>query len=417
MLDTPKANRLHISFFGRRNAGKSSLVNILTNQSISLVSNTPGTTTDPVFKAMELLPLGPVVMVDTAGLDDEGYLGELRIKKSKEIMDKTDLAILVISPISNNDKLKNISIDELKLDLSMEKQWILDLKEKNIPIIGVINKCDLLYDLDIVNLKELTSLNIPLIKVSSKNKENIGLLKEYIAKYAPTDFELPTIVGDIIKKQAKVILVAPQDIQAPKGRLILPQVQIIRDLLDNDAMALTVKDTELENLLSLLSEKPDLIITDSQIFNKVNKIISKDIPLTSFSILMARYKGDLSMFVEGAKMIDILKPNDKVLIAEACTHHALKGDIAREKIPTWLKNKVGNNLDIHNISGVDFPQNLKDYKLIIHCGSCMFTRKQLMSRLIKAEAYNVPITNFGLAIAQMNGILDRCTEMFPEIHK
>ncbi|SHF16156.1 [FeFe] hydrogenase H-cluster maturation GTPase HydF [Clostridium fallax] len=416
MLDTPRANRLHIAFFGKRNAGKSSLVNTLTNQSISLVSNTPGTTTDPVFKSMELLPLGPVVIVDTAGLDDEGALGNLRIKKTKEVMDRTDLAVLVISPTMGESN--NISsINDLDIDLKREVEWIKDLKERNIPIIGVINKSDLLNKVNIINSKEIQNLNIPIIEVSCKNKENLSLLKEYIVNYAPSDFERPTIVGDIINKKAKVILVAPQDIQAPKGRLILPQVQVIRDLLDNDAMALTVKDTELELLLSTLNEKPDLIITDSQIFKKINKIVPDDIPLTSFSILMARYKGDLSAFVKGARAIDKLKPNDKVLIAEACTHHALKGDIAREKIPLWLKEKVGNSLIIDNISGIDFPDNLKEYKLIIQCGSCMFTRKQLMSRLIKAEASNVSITNFGVAIAKLNGILERTVKMFPEAKK
>lgn len=396
MIDTPKANRLHIAVFGKRNAGKSSLVNALTNQSLSLVSDTPGTTTDPVGKAMELLPLGPVMIIDTAGLDDEGALGELRVKKTKEVMDKTDLALLVFTP-------ENI-------DYTLEKQWFNELKERNIPIIGVLNKVDLKED----SLEKLSEeFPIPFVKISAKDKKNIGDLKDAIAKYAPTDFELPTIVGDILKPKARVVLVAPQDLQAPKGRLILPQVQVIRDILDNGAMALTVKDTELKDLLASLKEKPDLIITDSQIFKKVNTLVPKDVPLTSFSILMARYKGSLEMFVKGAKAIDSLKEGDKVLIAEACTHHALKGDIAREKLPTWLQEKTGCNLDIQVNSGIDFPENLETYKLIVHCGSCMFNRKQLMSRLIKAESLGVPITNFGIAIAHLNGILPRVTSMFP----
>ncbi len=400
MLDTPRANRLHISFFGKRNAGKSSLVNTLTNQSISLVSDTPGTTTDPVFKSMELLPLGPVVIIDTAGLDDEGSLGKLRIKKTEEVMDKTDLAILLFTGETTN--------------FSKEKLWYDTLKEKKIPVIGVINKIDT-YPLDENSLRN--DFPIDFVRVSATNKHNITEFKQAIIRNAPIDFENITLVGDILKPKAKVILVAPQDIQAPKGRLILPQVQIIRDLLDNDAMALTVKDSELPNILSILNEKPDLVITDSQIFKKVNSIIPSDVPLTSFSILMARYKGNLDMFVKGAKTIDSLKPGDKILIAEACTHHALKGDIAREKLPTWLEEKVGGNLNFVNLTGVDFPENLNDFKLIIHCGSCMFTRKQLMSRLVKSEDSNIPITNFGTAIAHINGILDRVTSMFPEINK
>lgn len=399
MIDTPRANRMHIAFFGKRNAGKSSLVNTLTNQSISLVSDTPGTTTDPVFKSMELLPLGPVVIIDTAGLDDVGELGQLRIKKTKDIMDRTDLAILLFTGEDTN--------------FSMEKQWYEELKERKIPVIGVINKIDV-YDLNEDNLKK--DFPIDFVKVSALNKKNIGVFKEAIISNAPTDFELPTIVGDILKPKARVILVAPQDIQAPKGRLILPQVQIIRDLLDYDTMALTVKDSELVDILDSLKQKPALVITDSQIFKKVNKIIPSDVPLTSFSILMARYKGNLEMFVKGAKALDNLKPGDRILIAEACTHHALKGDIAREKLPSWIKEKICNDIEIVNITGIDFPKNLKDYKVIIHCGSCMFTRKQLMSRLVKAEAEGVPITNFGTAIAHLNGILNRVTSMFPEVN-
>ncbi|ERK28836.1 [FeFe] hydrogenase H-cluster maturation GTPase HydF [Clostridium intestinale] len=397
MLDTPKANRLHISFFGKRNAGKSSLVNALTNQDIALVSDTPGTTTDPVFKAMELLPLGPVMIVDTAGLDDEGALGELRIKKTFDIMDRTDLAILVFTGEST--------------DFSMEMKWKEELTKRNIPIIGVINKIDQ-FSLDEASLK--SDFDIPFVSLSAKEKKNIGSFKQAIIDVAPTDFELTAIVGDILRPKARVVLVAPQDIQAPKGRLILPQVQIIRDILDYDGMALTVKDTELIDVLEDLKCAPDLVITDSQMFDKVSKIVPEDIPLTSFSILMARYKGDLATFVRGARAMDSLKPGDKVLIAEACTHHALKGDIAREKLPIWIKEKYGD-VEFVNLTGVDFPEDLKEFKLIIQCGSCMFTRKQLMSRLIKAEADDMPITNFGTAIAHLNGILDRVVSMFPEV--
>lgn len=398
MFNTPKANRLHIAVFGKRNAGKSSLVNALTNQNLSLVSETPGTTTDPVGKAMELLPLGPVMIIDTAGLDDIGVLGELRIQKTREVMDKTDLALLLFTADCK--------------DYTLETDWYKELTNKNIPVIGVINKIDL-EEIPLESLR--SSFPIPFVSISAKEKRHIGDLKEAIVKYAPTDFELPTILGDIIKAKDKVIVIAPQDIQAPKGRLILPQVQVIRDLLDNGAMALTVKDTELEEILASLKDKPDLVITDSQIFKKVNAMIPADIALTSFSILMARYKGNLELFVEGAKAIDSLKEGDKVLIAEACTHHALKNDIAREKLPKWLQETANCNLQIHVSTGADFPEDLESYKLVVHCGACMFNRKQLMSRLIKCEALGVPITNFGTAIAKINGILERVTCMFPEI--
>ncbi|MCQ1531769.1 [FeFe] hydrogenase H-cluster maturation GTPase HydF [Lutispora saccharofermentans] len=399
MQDTPKANRLHIAVFGRRNAGKSSLINAITGQSLALVSPVAGTTTDPVYKAMELLPLGPVMLIDTAGLDDEGEIGRLRTEKSIKVMDSADLALLVFDPLSG--------------DASMEELWFGDLKAKNIPTIGVINKIDMLgqgHGIDAeARLKE--SFDIPFVSVSAKEKSNIDGLLEAIIQYAPTDFERSTIVGDIIGEKALVLLVAPQDIQAPKGRLILPQVQVMRDLLDHNAQIMTVKDSELKNALESLSRKPDLVITDSQVFKKVNEIIPEDIPLTSFSILMSRYKGDLGMLVEGARAIDHLEPGDKVLISEACTHHALKNDIAREKIPAWLSARAGGPLEIKVASGGDFPDDLSSYKLIVHCGSCMINGRQFMSRLYKAKAAGVPITNFGTAIAHLNGILERVTEM------
>ncbi|MBR9648135.1 [FeFe] hydrogenase H-cluster maturation GTPase HydF [Clostridium tyrobutyricum] len=399
MQDTPKANRLHIALFGRRNAGKSSLINSITGQDIALVSEFLGTTTDPVYKAMELPPIGPVVIIDTAGLDDTGTLGELRIKKTKEVMDKTDLAILVFT--------------QENLDLTLEKNWYSKLKECKIPTIGVLNK----IDNDRIDIDETLKLlkkqfPIPFIKVSAKMNKNIGTLKEAIQVTAPTDFEKETIVGDILSPKSKVILVAPQDLEAPKGRLILPQVQVIRDVLDHGCLALTVKDSELSDMLACLKDDPDLVITDSQVFGKVNKILPEHIPLTSFSILMARYKGDLKILVNGAKAIDKLKPGDKVLIAEACTHHALKNDIGRDKIPRWLKNKVGGNLDVTVKAGVDFPEDLTPYNIIIHCGSCMFNRKQFITRLIRAQSQNIPITNYGITIAYLNGILDKVTNMF-----
>lgn len=395
MLDTPKANRLHIGVFGRRNAGKSSLVNALTSQNLSVVSDIAGTTTDPVFKAMELLPIGPVMIIDTAGLDDEGALGELRIEKTLDVMDKTDIALLLFTGNSN--------------DFSMESAWLNELNKRNVPVIGAINKIDL-YELNEDDLKK--EFNIPFASISAESKINISGLKEAIIENAPLDFERESIVGDILNPKDMVIVVAPQDIQAPKGRLILPQVQVIRDILDHDAMALTVKTTELKDILISLSKKPDLVITDSQVFKEVNSMLDPSIPLTSFSILMARYKGDINMFTAGANAIEDLMPGDKILIAEGCTHHALKGDIAREKLPSWIEQKVGAKLQIEVKSGNDFPQDLTEYKLVVHCGSCMFTRKQLLSRLSRCKEQNVPITNFGVCIAKLNGILDKVTKMF-----
>jgi [FeFe] hydrogenase H-cluster maturation GTPase HydF len=395
MIETPKANRLHISIFGRRNVGKSSLINAITGQDVAVVSDYAGTTTDPVYKTMELLPLGPVVIIDTAGLDDEGDLGELRIKKTKEVMDKTDLALLVFA--NNNHSF------------SLEREWFDELRSRNIPVIGVINKIDE-SDMDLGLLTE--EFDITLIKVSAKNKVNIGKLKEEIQINAPTDFERATIIGDIIKSKDTILLIAPQDIQAPKGRLILPQVQVIRDVLDNNALALTVKDSELEDALRVLNKKPELVITDSQVFAKVNSILPEDIPLTSFSILMARYKGELEIFVKGAKTIDKIKPGDRILIAESCTHHALTGDIAREKLPGWLEKKVGGKLIFSFCTGADFPENLMEYKLVLHCGACMFNRKQLMTRLVRCLDQNIPITNYGIAIAHLNGMLDRVIKVF-----
>jgi [FeFe] hydrogenase H-cluster maturation GTPase HydF len=395
MNDTPRANRLHIGLFGRRNSGKSSLINAITGQEIALVSDFPGTTTDPVYKAMELLPIGPVVFIDTAGLDDVGDLGELRIKKTLEVMDKTDIALVVFSTEN--------------LDFSLEKRWCQELRSRNIPIIGVVNKIDK-RDVDI---KDLTKeFDFPFIKVSANKRENIGKLKEMIHQNAPMDFELSTLVGDIITPKSLVVLVTPQDIQAPKNRLILPQVQTIRDILDNNCMALVAKETELLDLLNCLNKKPALVITDSQVFHIVSKIVPEDIPLTSFSIIMSRYKGELSTLVRGAKAMDELKPNDRVLIEEACTHHPLENDIGRQKLPALLENKAGGKLQIEIKVGGDFPEDLTPYALILHCGACMLNRKQMLTRIIRAREQNVPITNYGMAFAHAQGILERTTRMF-----
>lgn len=394
MIDTPKANRLHISFFGRRNVGKSSLFNSIVNQNISLISKTPGTTTDPVYKSMELLPVGPVVFIDTAGFDDKGSLGNLRIKKTEEVINKTDLAIIVLS--SEND------------NTDLEIEWYQKFKNNNIPVIGIINKFNNFTSDKSIYEKQLP---IPFINITSINKENLLLMKDFIIKHCPVDFEERPLISDILPKNPFVLLVTPQDLSAPKGRLILPQVQVLRDLLDNNATVLTVKESELEDSLNILNKTPDLVITDSQVFNYVNEIIPKNIPLTSFSIIMARNKGDLSLLINGAKKMETLKPGDKILIAEACTHHSQKGDIAREKLPQWIREKFPDII-IHNIQGQDFPSNLSEYELVIHCGSCMINQKQFMNRLNKCKISKVPITNFGICISYLNGILDRVIEPF-----
>jgi len=405
MQDTPRANRVHIAIYGRRNVGKSSLINAITGQQIALVSEIPGTTTDPVYKAMELYPLGPVLFIDTAGLDDDSELGELRVKKSRDVMEKVDLAVLVLTP-------------ELR-DLSFEEEWYKEFKQRRIPMIGVINRIDQYGDdeygdvdnEDIVASVDNQALDrnlpIPFVRVSAKYGTNIDKLKELIINNAPKDVNNISLLAGLVKQNDIVFLVAPQNLQAPKGRLILPQVQAIRDILDYHALAYIVTDDELEQALSSLKKKPDLVITDSQVFDKVNKEIPQDVPLVSFSILLARQKGDLKTLVSGAMVIDELKPGDKVLIAEACSHHPLKDDIGREQLPKWLEAKVGGHLEISFSAGSDFPEDLKEYKLVVHCGSCMLNRTEVLNRIAKAVRNGVPITNYGVAIAHIHGILDR----------
>ena len=397
---TPRANRLHIAFFGRRNAGKSSLINLLTGQNTALVSEYPGTTTDPVIKSMELSPLGPIAIIDTAGLDDEGELGKLRIEKSKEMMERTDFALLVIPA-------------HCKEDLSSEKKWLAELTAKNIPTLGVLNNINS-FSTDVKLLKKEIEeeLDIPFISLSALDRDDRNELLAAIVRYAPSSFESPTLLADLFDPGAKVVLVMPQDIQAPKGRLILPQVQVIREILDKEGIVLASSVKNLPDLLESLKESPDLVITDSQFFNEVGELLPRDLPLTSFSIIFARNKGDLKLFIDGANAIGKLTENDKVLIAEACTHAPLTEDIGRVKIPQLLRTKVGEKLTVDVVSGINFPKNLSEYSLIIHCGGCMFTRKQLMSRLIKAENLEIPITNYGLTIAYLNGILERATEIF-----
>lgn len=400
MTETPRGNRVHIAIFGRTNAGKSSLMNRITNQKISLVSDVKGTTTDPVYKAMELLPIGPVVFIDTAGIDDVSLIGTLRIEKTVEVLDKMDIAIFVVSA-------ETILEDET---LSYEQKWIEKIKDKKKPFVAVLNKIDIIDDKEnfknkIVKAEKKLGLNF--IQISSENGLNIDILKKEIVEKSPKFIEGEVLIGDKIKAGDKILLVAPQDIQAPKGRLILPQVQVLRDILDFGGIPVMVTLDQLDEALKIFDGKPDLVITDSQVFKNVDEKLDRRVPLTSFSIIMARSKGDLKTLYTGAKRINDLKSGDKVLIAEACTHHQLKGDIAREKIPMLLKKKIPG-LIIENSSGKDFPKNLESYSLVIHCGSCMLNRAETMSRIEKCEY----ITNFGLIIAELNGILDRVVDIF-----
>jgi [FeFe] hydrogenase H-cluster maturation GTPase HydF len=402
MNTTPTASRLHIGIFGRRNAGKSSLINALTNQEIAIVSEVAGTTTDPVSKAMEILPIGPVVIIDTAGLDDEGFLGELRVKKTYEVLQRTDLAILVIN---GEEGITQVEEDFLKA-----------VKAKGIPVVGVINKKDLSNYSQKQKKEWEKRLGIRLIEVSAAKKEGIEELKLEIIKKAPQD-ESVRLVGDLIKKGDLVILVVPIDKAAPKGRLILPQQQTIRDILDNGAIALVVKDEELEEVFSKLKVRPSLVITDSQVFKKVGACVPKDVPLTSFSILFARYKGDLEELVRGVKAIERLKDGDKVLIAEGCTHHRQEDDIGTVKIPKWLTEKTGKKLKFNWSSGMTFPEDLHTYSLIVHCGGCMLNRREMMYRISYAKEKGVPIVNYGVLIAYVNGLLPRAIEMFESAKK
>ncbi|MDU1442164.1 MAG: [FeFe] hydrogenase H-cluster maturation GTPase HydF [Clostridium cochlearium] len=397
MQDTPKGNRIHIAFFGKRNAGKSSIINAFANQQVSIVSNIAGTTTDPVYKAMELFPIGPIMLIDTAGLDDEGYIGNLRIEKTKEIMDKTDIAVIVMD-CKNKDFQYEMYLKE-------------ELGKRKIPMVITLNKIDESDNLEEAISMAKEQLDNNIVPISALQKENIDKLKEKIIEQIPSNNET-TLLEGIVEKKDLVLLITPQDLQAPKGRLILPQVQVLRDILDKGAMAMVLKDTELKEGLKNLYKKPDLVITDSQIFNKVKDMIPIDIKLTSFSILMARYKGDIKLLIEGAKSISSLNPGDNILISEACTHHPLKGDIAKEKIPKLLKKKIGGEINIDFSSGGDFTKNIEKYKLIIHCGGCMLNKKQMVNRLNKAREKNIPITNFGVVLAYLNGILDRVSEIF-----
>lgn len=393
--DSVSADRIHITFFGMRNAGKSSLVNAVTGQELSLVSDIKGTTTDPVKKAMELLPLGAVVIIDTPGIDDEGTLGELRIKKAKQALNFTDIAVLTV------DAQKGISNIDMELISSFEA--------KKIPHIIAYNKSDLLEKFP-ENTKNT-------IYVSAKEHKNIYELKEMIAHITKEKSDSKRIVADIIGTDSLVILVTPIDEAAPKGRLILPQQQTLRDILDIHSSAVVCQCEELDNTLKMLSSPPKLVITDSQAFAQVAKIVPREIPLTSFSILFARYKGNLETLVKGAAVLDRLSDGDSILISEGCTHHRQCNDIGTVKIPNLLKKYTGKNLSFSYTSGGEFPENLSAFSLIIHCGGCMLTERQMNYRLNQAINMGVPMTNYGIALAHMNGILKRSIEIFAEISK
>lgn len=393
LTNTPSANRLHIGIFGRRNSGKSSLINAITGQDIALVSDIAGTTTDPVYKAMEIHGLGPCMLIDTAGFDDEGTLGAMRIEKTKAAVKKTDVALLVFS-------------DE---DMTAEQQWISDLKAAKTPIVPVISQADVRtpQTMEILTTAVRDLLKMEPVIVSAKTREGIEPLRQAILRAVPEDFETKSITGDLVSPDDVVLLVMPQDIQAPKGRLILPQVQTIRDLLDNKCVVLCTTADQIDSALAALAKPPALIITDSQVFPLVYEKKPAESRLTSFSLLFAAHKGDLQAFVDGAAAIDRLNGNSKVLIAEACTHAPLEEDIGRVKIPAKLRQKYGAEMQVDIASGADFPEHLEQYDLIIHCGACMFNRKHVLSRIRLAQEKGVPITNYGVTLAKLTGILDR----------
>lgn len=387
---TPSANRIQIAFFGKRNSGKSSLINALANQEISIVSDVLGTTTDPVHKALEIFPIGPCTLIDTAGFDDVGELGKLRIEKTKNVLAKTDIALVVISA------------DET--DFSVYSDWFDEIKAKKVNCLCVINKSDLCADTaKIENM--LKEKDVDFVKISAQKRDNLPLLFEKIIKISPKDFDEITITGNLVNEGDSVLLVAPQDIEAPKGRLILPQVQTIRELLDKKAVVTVVTAEKMKSALDTLKKAPKLIICDSQAFKQVYDLAPKESILTSFSILFANYKGDIEEFKKGASAIDTLNENSCVLIAEACSHTTLDGDIAKVKIPKMLRKKVGESLKIDFCSGVNFNLD-KKYDLVIHCGGCMFNRSHILSRIAMCKEKNIPITNFGITIAKLTGILD-----------
>ncbi len=402
MNSTPMSERVHIGFFGRRNAGKSSVMNAVTGQDLAVVSDVKGTTTDPVYKSMELLPIGPVVMMDTPGIDDEGTLGELRVKKSYQTLNKTDAPLLVF------DQPQSVSTEDKKL---------LDrIRAKQIPFVVALNKKELVEEKDLERIREELELEERrIVAVSAVKGDGIYELKERIASAVCQGEKDHMLVRDLLKPSDLVILVVPVDSAAPKGRLILPQQQTIRDILEADAVSVVVKENELKNVLEQLGKRPRMVITDSQVFGRVSKDTPSDVPLTSFSILMARYKGNLEQAVRGVTELDKLKDGDAVLISEGCTHHRQCDDIGTVKIPRWIREYTGKEIRIETTSGTEFPDDLSEYKLVIHCGGCMLNEREMKYRYSCASDQGVPMTNYGIMIAYVKGILKRSVELFPDL--
>lgn len=399
---TPSSERVHIGIFGKRNAGKSSLINAITGQNLAIVSEAKGTTTDPVYKAMELLPMGPVMIIDTPGIDDEGVLGNLRIQKAYQVLNKTDIALVII------DAAVGPSAEDLRL--------IKRINAKKIPLLIVINKCETINE-DKKTAYQALLPNRKLLFVSAEQQLNIFELKEAIAQTVPADENKAQIVADLLSPSDFVVLVVPIDSAAPKGRLILPQQQTIRDILEADAAAIVVKENELTNTLQNLGKRPKLVITDSQVFKKVAAETPADILLTSFSILFARYKGNLQTAVQGVTALENLEDGDKILVGEGCTHHRQCDDIGTVKLPRWIKEYTGKNPEFIFTSGTEFPLDLSPYKMIIHCGACMLNEREMQYRIKCAADQNIPFTNYGITIAYINGILKRTVEPFPQIYK
>lgn len=398
MRTAPKGLRLHIGLFGRRNVGKSSLLNALTRQTVSIVSDTAGTTTDPVEKPMEMLPIGPVLFIDTAGIDDVGALGEMRVQKTRQVFDRTDVGIIV-----------SIAGDWGEF----EDAILAELRGREIPVIVVFNKVDV-SAVDANRESELRGHGIATVHTSAASGEGIFDLREALIRSAPEDLiNTPAIVGDLVPAGELAVLVVPIDKEAPKGRLILPQVQSIRDILDNDAYCMVVKERELRDALDRLKRPPALVVTDSQAFLKVAADTPDSVPMTSFSILFARFKGDLVAFVKGALAIENLVSGDRILVCESCSHHPIGEDIGRVKLPRWLRQYVGGKLDFVHVQGHDFPEDLTQYKLVVHCGACMWNRREVLSRIVRCQQAGVPVTNYGLAIAYSLGIFARALGPFP----
>ena len=395
LQETVSAERVHIGFFGLRNAGKSSVVNAVTGQKLSVVSDVKGTTTDPVKKAMELLPIGPVVIIDTPGIDDEGSLGEMRVEKTRETLAKTDIAVLVV--------------DATKGKTAIDEDLITEFQKREIPYIVVYNKSDLLQNAPESEANE--------IFVSAKNNVNISELKEKLGALSKNRPSPRFIVADMLEKGDLVVLVTPIDEAAPKGRLILPQQLTLREILDAHCSAIVCQDTELSETLGSLSKKPRMVITDSQVFGRVSAIVPDDIPLTSFSILMARYKGELNALVEGALKLKSIKNGDKILISEGCTHHRQCNDIGTVKLPGWIKGYTNSEPEFSFTSGGEFPEDVSGFELVVHCGGCMLNEKEMKNRIRICKECGTPVVNYGVAIAQMHGILKRSLEIFPDLYE